>query len=325
MPDSKFSFGLIGYPLQQSLSPRLHVAALERMGLPGEYRLYPVPSLPEGEKLLSETIASLRQCQIHGLNVTIPHKQAVLPYLDQLTPQAQAIGAVNTIFCRSGVLTGDNTDAPGFILDLQRLLAGKNQSFERADDGQAHRIALVLGAGGAARAVVYALWQTGWQVTVAARRPEQSAALVASLQAAAVVPNLDPASLATISLQPPQLKEFIILHLESQPLPANHPSKIINQQSRILVNASSAGMLPDNASCPWPDELPFPPGWLVYDLVYKPPETTFLRRARAAGLTAVNGLGMLVEQAALALERWTGRPVPRQAMWEAVRPTKERG
>ena len=91
------------------------------------------------------------------------------------------------------------------------------------------------------------------------------------------------------------------------------------------MNASSAGMLPDIASCPWPEELPFPDGWLVYDLVYKPPETTFLRGARAAGLPAVNGLGMLVEQAALALERWTGLPVPRQAMWEAVDRSTERG
>jgi shikimate dehydrogenase len=325
MSNSTLSLGLIGYPLQQSLSPRLHVAALERMGLPGDYRLYPIPPLPEGEKLLAETIDHLREGFIHGLNVTIPHKQAVLPFVDHLTPQAQAIGAVNTIFCRSDVLTGDNTDAPGFISDLQRLLVGENRSFGSAEDGRVRRIALVLGAGGAARAVVYSLWQAGWQVTVAARRPEQSAALVASLQQSAVVSNLDPASLAAISLQPSQLKEFILLHLESQALPANHQSKIINQQSRILVNASSGGMLPDIASCPWPEEVPFPPGWLVYDLVYKPPETSFLRRARAAGLTAVNGLGMLVEQAALALERWTGRPVPRQAMWEAVSPTKERG
>jgi shikimate dehydrogenase len=311
MSNSVFSLGLIGYPLLQSLSPRVHAAALERMGLLGEYRLYPVPPLPEGEKLLGEIIASLRRGQIQGLNVTIPHKQAVIPYLDHLTPQAHAIGAVNTIFCHAGMLTGDNTDAPGFISDLQHLLAGVDQSPETAGDSGEHHTALVLGAGGAARAIVYVLWQAGWQVTVAARRPEQAASLVASLQQAAVASAPAPTSLATISLQVSHLCEFISLHL--------------NSQSKILVNASSAGMLPDISSCPWPEDLPFPQGWLVYDLVYKPPETTFLRRARVAGLSAVNGLGMLVEQAALALERWTGLPVPRQAMWDAVGQSMDRG
>jgi shikimate dehydrogenase len=313
-----YSLGLIGFPLQQSLSPRLHNAALEQMGLPGEFRLYPIPPLPEGETLLRETIARVRLGRIQGLNVTIPHKQAVLPYLEQLTPQAQAIGAVNTIFCRNGVLTGDNTDAPGFISDLRRRLVEMNRLSESTDESRGSRIALVLGAGGAARAVAYALWQAGWQVTVAARRLEQAGALVASLQQSAVASNLTPASLTSSSLLSSQLNEFISYHQERQSITADPKLK-------ILVNASSAGMLPDIASCPWPEELPFPEGWLVYDLVYKPPETTLLRRARAAGLTAVNGLGMLVEQAALALELWTGQPVPRQAMWDAAGQSIERG
>ncbi len=318
MSNSGFSLGLIGYPLLQSLSPSLHTAALERMGLQGEYRLYPVPPLPEGEKLLAETIARVRAGEIQGLNVTIPHKQAVLPCLDQLTPQAQAIGAVNTIFCRAGVLIGDNTDAPGFISDLQRVLAEINQLPGTADVHLIDRSALVLGAGGAARAVVYALWQAGWQVTVAARRAEQAKGLVSSLQQSAIGSALKPTSLATIPLEISYLNGFLSPNLSNL-------SKIINQKSKIIVNASSAGMLPESASCPWPDELPIPEGWLVYDLVYKPPETTFLRRARAAGLPAVNGLGMLVEQAALALERWTGLPVPRQTMWEAVSQFIDRG
>jgi shikimate dehydrogenase len=318
MVNSVFSLGLIGYPLQQSLSPRLHAAALGSMGLQGEYRLYPVPPLPEGEKLLGETIANVRTGQIQGLNVTIPHKQTVLPYLDQLTPQAQAIGAINTIFCRAEVLTGDNTDAPGFISDLERVLAGLEQLPEATDNSDEDHIALILGAGGAARAVVYALWQAGWQVTVAARRPEQAAGLVASLQQCAERTSSAPTSLTTIPLQSYYLDEFISRHRDRISIIRKH-------ESRILVNASSAGMLPDIASCPWPEELPFPEGWLVYDLVYKPPETIFLRRARTAGLPAVNGLGMLVEQAALALECWTGLPVPRQVMWGAVGQSKDRG
>jgi shikimate dehydrogenase len=318
MAESGFSLGLIGYPLQHSLSPRLHAAALERMGLQGEYRLYPVPPLPEGAQLLAETIARVRAGDIQGLNVTIPHKQAVLPYLDLLTPQAQAIGAVNSIFCQAGALTGDNTDAPGFLSDLQRFLAKVEQPPDNSDSPLGSRIALVLGAGGAARAVVYALWQAGWQVTVAARHLEQAAALVASLCQSTAASAVNPENLTTIPLEISDLSGYFAAH-------RSQISKIINQKSEIIVNASSAGMQPDIASCPWPEELTFPPGSLVYDLVYKPPETTFLRLARAAGLAAANGLGMLVEQAALALERWTGQPVPRQAMWEAVSPLIDRG
>jgi shikimate dehydrogenase len=318
MASQVFSLGLIGFPLQQSLSPRLHTAALARMGLRGEYQLYPVPPLPGGEEFLGETIARMRTGQIQGLNVTIPHKQAVLHFLDGLTPQAQAIGAVNTIFCRNRVLTGDNTDAPGFISDLQRVLAEIDRSPETEDDSCRDRVALVLGAGGAARAVVYALWQAGWQVTVAARRQEQAAGLVASLQQSINDLGLASTYLATIPLEARCLIDFCSISSDRE-------SKIKNHQSKILVNASSAGMLPDIAACPWPEDLPFPAGWLVYDLVYKPPETTFLRRAREAGLPAVNGLGMLVEQAALALERWTSMPVPRQAMWQAVGQSNDRG
>ena len=318
MSDSGFSLGLIGYPLQQSLSPCLHAAALQRMGLPGEYLLYPVPPLPKGETMLVEIINRLRLGQIQGLNVTIPHKQAVLTYLDHLTPQAQAIGAANTLYYRSGLLTGDNTDAPGFLSDLQRLLIRENRSSALVDGGRDPRIALVLGAGGAARAVVYALWQAGWQVTVAARRLEQAEGLVASLRQPSAVSTLNTLYPTTIPLEISTLDGYISFH-------QNRKSEIRNHRSKILVNASSAGMLPDIASCAWPAELSFLPGWLVYDLVYKPPETAFLRRARAAGLPVMNGLGMLVEQAALALEFWTGQPVPRQAMWEAAGQPSERG
>jgi shikimate dehydrogenase len=306
-----FSLGLIGYPLVQSLSSRLHTAALQEMGLNGEYRLYPVPPLPQGEKQLAETIAWVRAGKIQGLNVTIPHKQSVLPLLDRLTPQAQAIGAVNTIFSQDEILTGDNTDAAGFFFDLQRVLAELGQPSTARKN-----LALVLGAGGAARAVVYALWQSGYLVTVAARRPEQAAALVASFKSVRTsgdtktlqVPG---SNLSSMALDATVLGTF----LSSQHYPE---SEIPGTISKILVNASSAGMVPDMESCPWPAELPFPPGSFVYDLVYKPTETVFLRRARDAGLSAVNGLGMLVEQAALALERWTGRSVPRQALWGAL-------
>jgi shikimate dehydrogenase len=273
------SLGLIGYPLLHSLSPSLHSAALHSLKLEGEYRLYPVPPLPEGAPQLEAIFQRLRSGGIDGLNVTIPHKQNVLPLLDGLSDTAKAIGAVNTVFHQDGRLIGDNTDAPGFLADLSRLLPAAH--FPRR--------ALVLGAGGAARAIVYALLGAGWEVTVAARRLEQARILVDDLGGSAEAARLQADSLHRLA-----------------------------PDAGLIVNASSAGMLPDAQSSPWPDDLPLPKQAFVYDLVYKPLETVFLRRARVAGLPAANGLGMLVEQAALALERWSGRTAPRHAMWQAI-------
>jgi shikimate dehydrogenase len=255
------------------------------MSLNGEYRLYPVPPLPDGAARLAALFDRLRLGEIDGLNVTIPHKQAVLAYLDGLTTSAESIGAVNAVFYQDGHLLGDNTDAPGFLSDLAHVLPADVRP----------RRALVLGAGGAARAVVYALLSTGWQVSVAARRIEQAMALANSLQIATDEPlRASPALLAAATIRP------------------------LLPEIGLIVNASSAGMLPDVDSNPWPSSLPFPPQAFVYDLVYKPAETSLLRQARLAAVPAANGLGMLIEQAALSLERWSGQSVPRQAMWQVV-------
>ena len=119
--DSFLRLGLTGWPLGHSLSPKLHSAALQALGLEGEYRLYLVPPLPEGQEQLKTLVKQVRAGEITGLNVTIPHKQAVLPLVDELTPAARAIGAVNTLYLWDGRLVGDNTDAPGFLADLRRL------------------------------------------------------------------------------------------------------------------------------------------------------------------------------------------------------------
>ena len=137
MPDH-YKLGLIGYPLGHSLSPVLHQTALAEAGLSGKYELYPVPPLPEGQQDLEAMLDRLRSGELHGLNVTIPHKQSVLPLVDDLSPSAAAMGAVNTLYMRSGQLIGDNTDAPGFWADLSHLPIQKAET------------ALVLGAGGAA-------------------------------------------------------------------------------------------------------------------------------------------------------------------------------
>ncbi len=157
-----YALGVTGYPLGHSLSPRLHAAALDDCDLQGEYRLYPIPPLPAGTEALQAILSSIRQGRLDGLNVTIPHKQAVIPYLDELTPLATRIGAVNTVYRKGEALVGDNTDVPGFLADLQRQLPGAGIPGS----------ALALGSGGSARAVVYALLSSGWRVTIAARRIE---------------------------------------------------------------------------------------------------------------------------------------------------------
>jgi shikimate dehydrogenase len=273
--------GLIGWPLTHSLSPQLHTAALAAAGLAGEYCLYPLAPLPEGQPALRDFLDGLRRGALEGINVTIPYKQAVIPYLDQLTPAAAAIGAVNTILRRGETLVGDNTDAPGFLADLEQVLDVQSN---------AAGTAVVLGAGGAARAVVYALAQRGWQVHIAARRPDQAAALAAQMKQAH--------RLSTGLLSAAGLCEHV--------------------GADLLVNTTPVGMAPQDAATPWPPGLAFPAHARVYDLIYSPAETTLVRAARQAGLRASNGLGMLVEQAAEAFERWTGHPADRESMRQAV-------
>jgi shikimate dehydrogenase len=277
-----YRLGLIGHPLEKSLSPAIHQAALRARGLKGEYQLFPVLPLPEGRAGLAERIDQLRQGKLHGLNVTIPHKQNVLPFLDELTPAAKAVGAANTLYVEKGILAGDNTDIPGFSADLRRLLPDAS--------GQA----LVLGAGGSARAVVYALRQMGWTVTLAARRPEQAAELLLALNA--------PASFQVVRLTDIGLRTL--------------------NSFKLIVNTTPVGMLPQPEASPWPEEMPLPQDALLYDLIYKPLETQFMRRALQAGLQVANGLGMLVEQAALSFESWTGLPADRTAIWTAVAPNQ---
>jgi len=283
--------GLIGYPLEQSLSPQMHGSAFYTLGISGEYRLYPIPKLPKGAALLEQRIASVRTGDLIGVNVTIPHKQSVIEYLDALTERARAVGAVNTIFRSDGKVIGENTDAPGFAEDLQVHL---QDHLSGRLDLQGERLALVIGAGGAARAVTYALLTQGWRVIVAARRVAQAETLAARLSAA------NPGAPNSISA----------VGLERRCLAGLAPD--------LIVNASSAGMFPEVNTSPWFADLPFPPAAFLYDLVYKPPETALMAAARRAGLPACNGLGMLVEQAALALEIWLGCVAPRNAMRSAI-------
>src|SRR6185503_17589485 len=170
--------GLIGYPLGHSLSPRIHSAALRACGLVGDYSLFPIQ--PDDKEGLKDLLARVCSSEITGLNVTIPHKQNVIPLLDVLTETAETVGAVNTIYLRNNKLIGDNTDAPAFLAGLSKFLAGfpspvRAEQSRGVEEGikVKGKKALVLGAGGSARAIVYALLKDGWNVILAARRFEQ--------------------------------------------------------------------------------------------------------------------------------------------------------
>ena len=271
--------GLIGYPLGHSLSPKIHTAALKACELEGDYSLFPIP--PDDNQGLKDLLTRIRSGEMTGLNVTIPHKQNVVELMDELTPTAKAIGAVNTIYLRENKLIGDNTDAAGFLSDLKRFLTLEYGS------SLPQKNALILGAGGSARAVVHALLNDGWQVTVSARRTEQAEQLVFSFP--------------RHSLRITDYEEFIL-----------HPSSFI-----LIVNTTPIGMKPNVDQSPWPENLPFPKA-IIYDLVYNPRETKLVKDARAQGLSATTGLGMLIEQAALAFELWTGHNPPRDVLYTSV-------
>jgi shikimate dehydrogenase len=283
--------GLTGWPVVHSYSAKLHAAAFKAVGVEGEYSLYPVG---EGDGHgLEVLLGRLRSDELQGLNVTLPYKEAVIPLLDELTPTARAVGAVNTISVRDGRLIGHNTDVPGFLLDLRKVFA-LPQKAGRKDCvlSLVNKNALVLGSGGSARGVVFALLDQGWEVTVAARNKTRSEKLIAQF------PKFV-AQISGIEYHPTALRASLA-------------------GRSLIVNTTPVGMFPDVESSPWPESLSFLSNTAVYDLVYNPPETLFVRQARASGLCAENGIGMLVEQAALAFEIWTGESPSRLAMFSAL-------
>lgn len=269
--------GLIGFPLEHSWSPKIHSAALKSCELEGDYSLFSI--FPDDLNGLKDLLARVRTCEIRGLNVTIPHKQNVIQLLDELTPTAKAIGAVNTIYLRDEKLVGDNTDAPAFLADLKRFLVGHQSKIK------SQKSTIVLGAGGSARAVIYALVSDGWDVTVTARHVEQAQQLALQFDISAAEFNLQTFKPSTFHL---------------------------------IVNTTPVGMMPNINQSPWPDDLPFPPRASIYDLVYNPRKTKLVKDACIVGLPATTGLGMLIEQAALAFELWAGQRVSSDVLFSAL-------
>lgn len=270
---------LLGNPVAHSLSPTIYNAAFRALGLDAIY----VACRVETERL-SEAVAGLRALGVLGANVTIPHKEAVVPLVDRLTPTAEAIGAANTlVFEPDGTLLGDNTDAAGFLHPLAPLM-----------DRLRGQPVVLLGAGGAARAAAYAVLTrlAPARLTIAARRPEQAEAL-----GAALAPH-DARSV-----------------LETCPLDG---ARRAIRDARLLVNTTPVGMHPHVTDSPWSSADDFHAGQVVYDLVYAPARPRLLREAEAGGATTIGGLGMLIGQAALAFEQWTGQPLPLDAVHVAL-------
>lgn len=266
---------LLAHPAGHSLSPAMHNAAFEALGIDAVYRAVDVPP-----RELADRVAELRGGEMLGANVTIPHKEAVLPYLDRLTDAATAIHAVNTIVRTGDELLGDNTDAGGFLRAL-------------AESGiEVHGVpAVVLGAGGAARAVAYALATAG----------------AASVQ----VYNRTTSRAARIAIE---LAEYgSVRVVEAGEL------GMAGRAARLLVNATSVGM----AGTEHADRMPLhaaalPEDGAVVDIVYRPAETPLLREASRRGLITQNGAAMLVHQGAAAFEQWTGRRAPVDVMRRAL-------
>lgn len=268
--------GVLGWPIAHSVSPPMHNAAFAALGL--DWCYVPLPTPPER---LADAVRGLRALGFVGANATVPHKQALLSLVDELTPAARAIGAVNTLAVRPEGILGHNTDAAGFL----RALRGAGFDPQGCQ-------ALLLGAGGAARSVAYALASVGARVTILNRTPERAEALAAALRQA--LPD------ANLSARP--LDRATIESLKAVDL---------------VVNATTLGMWPEVEASPWPQDAPFPARALCYDLVYNPRETRLMRQAREAGARACDGLTMLVHQGAEAFALWTERQPPVDVMLAA--------
>lgn len=270
--------GLIGWPVGHSRSPAMHNQAFAHLGLNWQYLLLPV--YPEH---VADAVRGLRALGFAGANVTVPHKLAVMEALDEVMPEAQAIGAVNTIVNRDGYLVGYNTDGIGFL----RALREGGFSPENCD-------ALLLGAGGASRAVLYALLSEGAKVTIVNRTPSRAERLAQ------------------------EFGDFFGVKIPVMTFDCPIMLQEALNQANLLVNATSLGMSPHSEASALPDGIRFPPRLTVYDLVYNPLETRLLADARAAGATAIDGLGMLIHQGAAAFALWTGEEAPVEVMRAAA-------
>jgi shikimate dehydrogenase len=270
--------GIIGDPIEHTMSPAMHNAAFQTLGLDYTYVPFRVKSLE-----LKKAIEGIRGLNLRGLNVTIPHKVAVMQFLDRIDPLAEKIGAVNTIINDDGILSGYNTDATGFLQTL------RDKDVEPGD-----KKVLLLGAGGAARAIGNVLAGEKARITILNRQQE----LYWAQDLAHLLTRHYGAKVNAGELTPENLQRAI-------------------EGVDILVNATSLGMSPDDDQTPVPADL-LGVSLTVFDVVYNPYETRLLREAKAAGAKTISGLEMLVRQGAVAFEKWTGIKAPVDVMRQSA-------
>lgn len=265
--------GIFGYPVEHTLSPFMHNAAFEALGL--NYCYIPLSVSPENLKI---AVTSLKALNIVGVNITIPHKEAIIPFLDELDGEAELIGAVNTVLNKEGRLIGYNTDGRGFVSSLRE---------DGKIDPRGKKI-IIIGAGGAARAIAFSLALEGAEKIfindiIGEKAKELSCVLSTKTSTEAIYLK--------------DLKEGI-------------------GEADILINATPLGMKKE-------DPLPIPPellskGLFVYDIVYNLPETSLLKEAKKRGANTLGGLGMLLYQGALSFKIWTGKEPPIDVMRKAL-------
>jgi len=269
---------VVANPIKHSISPFIHNSAFEATNTNGVYLAWEVDATE-----LAETVANIRRYQMYGINLSMPYKEQVIPYLDQLSEEACLIGAVNTVVNREGTLIGYNTDGKGFFKSLPSFKISRKRL-------------VLLGAGGAAKAILaQAILDGVSQISVFVRSSsmEKTRPYLEKIQNATGF-RVDLFALEDIQ----ELQDSIT-------------------QADLLVNATSVGM--DGSSQPIPTSIVLPEKLLVADVIYQPFETPFLKWAKEQGNQSINGLGMLLYQAAEAFELWTGKEMPTDQIWELLK------
>ena len=269
---------VVANPIKHSISPFIHNSAFEATNTNGVYLAWEVDAAE-----LAETVANIRRYQMYGINLSMPYKEQVIPYLDQLSEEACLIGAVNTVVNREGTLIGYNTDGKGFFKSLPSFKISKKRL-------------VLLGAGGAAKAILaQAILDGVSQISVFVR----SSSMEKTRPYLEKIQNATGFRVDLFALEDVQdLQDSIT-------------------QADLLVNATSVGM--DGSSQPIPTSIVLPKKLLVADVIYQPFETPFLKWVRNQGNQSINGLGMLLYQAAEAFELWTGKEMPTDQIWELLK------
>ena len=269
---------VVANPIKHSISPFIHNSAFEATNTNGVYLAWEVD-----EAELAETVANIRRYQMYGINLSMPYKEQVIPYLDQLSAEACLIGAVNTVVNREGTLIGYNTDGKGFFKSLPSFKISRKRL-------------VLLGAGGAAKAILaQAILDGVSQISVFVR----SSSMEKTRHYLEKIQNATGFRVDLFALEDVQDLQYSIT------------------QADLLVNATSMGM--DGSSQPIPTSIVLPEKLLVADVIYQPFETPFLKWAKEQGNQSINGLGMLLYQAAEAFELWTGKEMPTDQIWELLK------